>query len=155
MKHSGFLILVVLVSIALLGCTGTTSALTPPPPTLTPDIPPLPTKTRVILTTPQIPPPGNDTTPTPESGNVITDPILLKLVNEAKADLTTRANVSPDAITLKNAQAVEWGDTSLGCPAPGIFYAQMITPGYLIVLNAGGKEWEYHASTSRVMWCEK
>ena len=23
------------------------------------------------------------------------------------------------------------------------------------VLEAGGKEWEYHASTSRVMWCDK
>lgn len=86
---------------------------------------------------------------------MINDPTLLKLVNEAKADLSTRASVLPDEIALKSAQAVEWRDASLGCPAPGMFYAQMITPGYLIVLEAGGKEWEYHASNTRVMWCDK
>lgn len=86
---------------------------------------------------------------------MISDPTLLKLVNEAKADLTTRANVVPGEITVKKAEAVEWQDASLGCPKPGIFYAQMITPGYLIVLEAGGKEWQYHASTTSVMWCDR
>ncbi len=86
---------------------------------------------------------------------MITDPTLLKLVNEAKADLTTRAKVAPDAITLTSAQAVEWNDSSLGCPMEGQMYLQVITPGYLIVLEAAGKEWKYHASTNRVMWCDK
>jgi hypothetical protein len=42
-------------------------------------------------------------------------------------------------------EAVEWPDTSLGCPKPGEFYAQVITPGYLIVLAVDGEEIEYHA----------
>lgn len=175
MKNSGLLILVLLVSTAFVGCAGTTSSFLPVPepassvtpmpatpapvtanpPTSTPDIPPLPTKIRVIVTTPQIPPPRNEANPTSETGNVITDPTLLKLVNEAKADATSRASVLPDEVTLKSAQAMEWGDASLGCPVPGMFYAQVITPGYLIVLEAGGKEWEYHASNTHVMWCDK
>jgi hypothetical protein len=96
-----------------------------------------------------------ENTPTPGGEIVITDPNLLKLVNDAKADLTTRANVSPDAIRIKSAEAVEWRDSSLGCPMEGMMYTQVITPGYLIVLEAAGKEWNYHASTNRVMYCAK
>lgn len=86
---------------------------------------------------------------------VITDATLLKLIDEAKADLVPRANVSLDAITLKSAEAREWRDSSLGCPQEGMMYAQVITPGYFIVLEAAGKEWNYHASMNRVMWCAK
>jgi hypothetical protein len=84
---------------------------------------------------------------------VINDPTLLKLVNDAKADLATRAQVSPDAIVVKSAQAVEWRDSSLGCPIPGQMYLQVITPGYLIVLEAAGKEWNYHAGRNNVKYC--
>jgi hypothetical protein len=93
--------------------------------------------------------------PTPQGGTVPSDPTLVKFIDEAKADLTTRANVSLAAIALKRAEAVEWRDSSLGCPMPGMMYAQVITPGYLIVLEADGKEWNYHASETRVMWCDK
>ena len=40
---------------------------------------------------------------------------------------------------------VEWSDTSLGCPEPGMAYAEVITPGYLIRLAAGDQLFEYHA----------
>lgn len=38
----------------------------------------------------------------------------------------------------------EWPDASLGCPEPGNAYADVITPGYLIVVQAGGEEFEFH-----------
>lgn len=38
----------------------------------------------------------------------------------------------------------EWPDASLGCPEPGHAYADVITPGYLIVVQAGGEEFEFH-----------
>ena len=73
----------------------------------------------------------------------------------ALADLAARLSVAPDAITVKAVERIEWPDASLGCPQPGIMYAQVITPGYRIVLEVDGKSYEYHADTQRhVVYCE-
>ncbi len=77
------------------------------------------------------------------------------VVNQAQADLASRLGVSESAIVVKTVQAQEWPDASLGCPKPGIMYAQVITPGYLIVLEANGKQYEYHASGTRAVLCTK
>ncbi len=157
MKHAIFLMFALLSLSA--ACGGAQQSGTFPTlvsPTVTPIIvaPDLPTQV-------PSPPPspsnaGNPLLPpTPTGGAVIRDPALLKLIDQAKADLTTRANVSLDAITLSSVESVEWRDASLGCPMPGVMYAQVITPGYLIVLEAGGKEYKYHASMKRVLWCDK
>jgi hypothetical protein len=34
----------------------------------------------------------------------------------------------------------------LGCPQKGMAYAEVLTPGYLILLEYGGTTYEYHAS---------
>lgn len=86
---------------------------------------------------------------------MITDPILLKFVNQARVDLSVRANVLPDEIKVVSADKVEWRDGSLGCPKPDVMYTQAIVPGYRIVLQAAGKEWNYHAGRDNVFWCEK
>lgn len=91
--------------------------------------------------------------PTSANQTPATDETLVKLISDAKADLTTRASVSPDAIQVKSAEPVEWPDASLGCPKRGVMYIQRVTPGYLIVLQAGGQDWNYHASKDSVAWC--
>ncbi len=83
------------------------------------------------------------------------DPNLAQLVEKARADLAQRLVSPAESFTLKRAEQVEWRDASLGCPQPGMVYAQVITPGYLIVLEANGKEYEYHADRRRVLLCEK
>ncbi len=83
------------------------------------------------------------------------DPNMAPLVEQARADLAQRLGSSAESFKLKRAEAVEWRDTSLGCPKPGLMYAQVITPGYLIVLEANGKEYEYHADRRRASLCEK
>jgi len=73
----------------------------------------------------------------------------------ALADLAARLSVAPDAITVKAVESIDWPDASLGCPQPGMMYAQVITPGYRIVLEVDGKSYEYHADTQRhVVYCE-
>ncbi|MBE2220518.1 MAG: hypothetical protein IAF02_03205 [Anaerolineae bacterium] len=49
-------------------------------------------------------------------------------------------------ITVVSVEAMEWSDSSLGCPAPGYAYAQVITPGFLITLDSGdaGDPHTYH-----------
>jgi hypothetical protein len=51
-------------------------------------------------------------------------------------------------------EPAEWPDGGLGCPQPGGFYAQVITPGWLIEVRAGGKTLEYHTdSGDHVVLC--
>ena len=59
-------------------------------------------------------------------------------------ELGTRLN----EIEVIAIEPVDWPDASLGCPQPGKAYAQVVTPGYRIVLEADGKEYELHTDQS-------
>ena len=74
------------------------------------------------------------------------DPISQRLIEKAKADLAQRLSISAPQISLVEVAQVEWSDSSLGCPQPGMDYLQVITPGYLIRLEAAGQEYEYHSN---------
>jgi hypothetical protein len=89
-------------------------------------------------------------TPTPW-----TPPNLQNLVETAKADLAERLSLSVEEILVVEATGVTWPDSSLGCPQEGMGYAQVLTPGYLIRLQAGDQEFEYHANRgTQVFYCE-
>jgi hypothetical protein len=76
-------------------------------------------------------------------------------VRAAINDLAARLKIAPENVQVASVQAVDWPDTSLGCPKPGMFYAQVITLGYKIVLSAEGKQVEYHADKKgRVVTCQ-
>jgi hypothetical protein len=62
----------------------------------------------------------------------------------AKAHLANELGIPSDDVEAVAIEAVEWSDTSLGCPKPGQMYAQVITPGYRIVLRAHGETYEVH-----------
>ncbi len=56
------------------------------------------------------------------------------------------------AAALIEAAAVEpvtWPDSSLGCPKPGEFYLQVLTPGFRIRLVAGDQTATYHTDRGR------
>ena len=73
----------------------------------------------------------------------------------AVEDLSTQTGMPPGQITPASMEAVEWGDSSLGCPQPGFMYAQVITPGFKIVLEADGQQYTYHTDQdSNVVLCE-
>ena len=73
-------------------------------------------------------------------------PGLQSLVEKAKADLARRLTVSVNEIILSEATSVIWPDSSLGCPEAGKAYSQVLTPGYLILLEHDGNKFEYHAN---------
>ena len=72
----------------------------------------------------------------------------LELLVAIKADLAGRLSIHPQAITLVKAEAVTWGDGSLGCPAPGEAFTQVLVDGYHIILAAETREYDYRASQS-------
>jgi hypothetical protein len=73
------------------------------------------------------------------------------LVDLALADLAERLDVSPDEIEVVGVVPTQFSDASLGVPEPGMMYAQVVTPGYIIELLGGGESYEYHGSGDRVV----
>jgi hypothetical protein len=67
-----------------------------------------------------------------------------KMVVLAIEDLAERLELDEEGITLTSFESITWPDTSLGCPQPNMFYAQVLTPGYRIILEAGGEVYRYH-----------
>jgi len=65
-------------------------------------------------------------------------------VRAAIADLAAKRKVASDKIQVVSAEAVDWPDTSMGCPQPGMFYAQVIVQGFRIVLSIDGQQVTYH-----------
>jgi hypothetical protein len=83
------------------------------------------------------------------------DPAASQLVNQARNDLAHKLGISAEQITVSSAEAVTWSDSSLGCPQPGMAYTQVLTSGYLILLEAAGKTYEYHTNRDTyVIFCE-
>jgi hypothetical protein len=76
-------------------------------------------------------------------------------VQAAIAAAAIERGVAIEAVSVVRFEAVDWPDSSLGCPKEGEFYAQVITPGYLVVLSIDGEEIEYHTdSVDRAVPCE-
>jgi len=77
------------------------------------------------------------------------------LIEKAKEDLAQRLSISAKQISIIEANAVTWPDASLGCPQPGMVYAQLQTSGFRVILEAVEKKYEYHTDTSQhIVFCE-
>jgi hypothetical protein len=103
---------------------------------------------------------GGSETPGTEPGHGTPAPAIppdaVAAANAALADAATRLGVPRANLRVDRVEPREWSDASLGCPEPGHLYAQVITPGYLLVISAtgGGQSVEYHADTaSRIVTC--
>lgn len=59
-------------------------------------------------------------------------------------DAANRQSVGIATVSVLSGQPVDWSDGSLGCPEPGKSYTQVLTPGYLVMIDAGGVTLEYH-----------
>lgn len=75
----------------------------------------------------------------------------------AKQTLAKQGELPAQNIELESAKAVQWPDSSLGCPQPGMMYAQIITPGYRVTLmeSPNGKRHFVHIGAGRAIVCNK
>ena len=64
-------------------------------------------------------------------------------VEAAKADLATRLSIDVGDIKKKSITDREFSDMSLGAAASGEMSAQMIVSGWVIILEADGKDYDY------------
>jgi hypothetical protein len=65
-------------------------------------------------------------------------------VDAARRDAAQRLSTTPDSLEVAVVESRQWPDRALGCPRQGVLYAQVVTPGYLIVLSNGSRRLEYH-----------
>ena len=85
------------------------------------------------------------------------DDALTQLIERATAQLSEEEGIAVEDIEVASTEQVDWPDASLGCPEPGAMYAQVITPGYRIVLEADGDTYEYHTALNpegQIVRCE-
>ncbi len=60
--------------------------------------------------------------------------------------LAAQLGVEPSAIKVVEAAPVEWADSCLGVHLKDVMCAQVVTPGYKIVLQYQGQTYEYHTN---------
>lgn len=78
-------------------------------------------------------------------------PVTKVAISEVKK--LTKADESQ--IKVLKQERTQWPDTSLGCPTKGFAYAQMIVPGYIVVLQVGDEQFEYHTDLNKeVILCD-
>ncbi|MCP5094157.1 MAG: hypothetical protein GY943_01255 [Chloroflexi bacterium] len=79
----------------------------------------------------------------------------LEIVQNAIVDLSQRLGIDETEISFSHMVEVQWPNSGLGCPQPGMSYLQVITNGSQIVLNVGDQAHYYHTSgLSKFIYCE-
>jgi hypothetical protein len=85
--------------------------------------------------------------PVPTAGvGPVTGEVPERLLAAILADAAARSGSDAAAFTVIRAEAVTWGDGSLGCPQPDVMYTQALVDGYWVVLQQGDQTLDYRAS---------
>jgi LysM repeat protein len=94
----------------------------------------------------------------PDSGNQPSDVVLPEpLLTQIQQALSEELGVDSSAVELVSVEEVEWPSADLGCPEPGQVYAQVVTPGYRVIVEANEEQYEYHTTLDEsgpVVRCE-
>ena len=74
------------------------------------------------------------------------------IVTKCKADLASRFKLQVQNIKLIESKPTIWPDASLGMSKPGEVYAQVLTPGFRIVLQAKNSRYLYTTSSNAIRY---
>ena len=87
-------------------------------------------------------------TPPPESSvtgsSTTSSAAREKAFKAAVSQLAHDVHAPKDSIAGVSQEEVSWPDSCLGCPKPGEMCAQVLTPGFRVVLRIGDATYEYH-----------
>jgi hypothetical protein len=71
----------------------------------------------------------------------------------AAAAVAQQTGSSADDVVIRSVEAVDFGDSSLGCPEPGMAYLQVITPGYKVVVELAARSFDVRVAGKRGIIC--
>ena len=69
---------------------------------------------------------------------------LIQILKEQFPDL----DLSPDEVILEHFKSVTWPNSAIGCPKPGHYYLQVLTPGYSIGFQVGDAHYKIHTNAT-------
>ncbi len=70
---------------------------------------------------------------------------IMEAILEEAASL---ASVDPDQVLVVRAEPAVWRDGSLGCPRPDEMYTQALVNGYWVVVEAGGRQYDFRVGNN-------
>lgn len=73
------------------------------------------------------------------------------LLEMAMADLAAELSLQADEVIPLSVEPYTFPDTSLGVPEEGMFYAEVLTPGYIMTLSAAGETYVYHGADGYIV----
>ncbi len=71
------------------------------------------------------------------------------VVDLARQQLADSLSCDLQSVDIVSVEEMEWSDSSLGCPQPGMMYMQVITPGYRVTLEHNGQRYTFHTDRGR------
>jgi hypothetical protein len=81
-------------------------------------------------------PPASPEAAASPSTDAVLEPIVAAIAEEL--------NVAPEDVGVVSATPETWPDASLGCPQPDMLYAQVVTPGFRVIVEVAGEQIEFH-----------
>lgn len=87
-------------------------------------------------------------TPSDNSG-----PEAEKAAAMAKQSLVEVIGVAADGIEVLSTEPVQWSDAGLGCREPDKVYAQVLVPGYTVILGVDEETYEVHTGGDNAVIC--
>lgn len=69
--------------------------------------------------------------------------------------LAADLKIATNKILVDTIRAVDWPNSSVGCPKPGVAYLDVITPGHKITLRADGQVYVAHEARGRAFICHQ
>lgn len=102
--------------------------------------------------------PTPDATPTLKL--TVVDPVGGQMSEEqavalAKQEVARHLGSDKGPFAVVKAERVTWSDASLGCPRKGMMYAQVLTPGYQVILRVGDVEYDVHIGRNHAVICQE
>jgi hypothetical protein len=67
--------------------------------------------------------------------------------------LSAELGIDKDQVFVDTVRAVEWRDSSLGCPQPGVAYLDVISQGHRVLLRVDGQVHAVHEAGNRAFVC--
>jgi len=86
-----------------------------------------------------------------------TPPPSAAAIELARDTLISQKKLLLRNLTLESSQAMQWPDSSLGCPQPGMMYAQVLTSGFQVTFSEApsGHIHYVHIGNGRAVVCDK
>ena len=69
--------------------------------------------------------------------------------------LATDLRVPREKVELDTVRAIDWRDSSIGCPQPGMAYLDVVTPGHKVTLRVDGKIYVVHEAKNKAFVCRQ